>query len=312
MAASAIAQTNYFPLATGYQWVYRADGRAGASAVTVEITQQQVFQGKEYFLVEGLPQQSRLWLRSGPDGAVWMWNESKGAESIWIDFSAPPQVPFQPGSDPCSSSASIESRQAKYEGPAGAFDNALSIGYRPGGCADAGLARDVFLPSVGLVQRTYLTIAGPRTYDLIYARLGSTVIGAGESGFSLMLDKPIYWANLMPPIDPDRAAAVMTARLTVRNTSSEPLELSFSSSQRYNIRIYDGEGRVVYNWAASRLFMPVVGREVIQGEKNWVESIPLGDGARPLPEGRYAVVAELLSEGKPYWAAAHFEVRHAH
>lgn len=311
MASCAIAQTDYFPLATGNQWVYRGDGRAGVSVFTVEVKQPQTFNGREYFLVEGFPEQNRVWLRMDQEGAVYMWDEAARNQAIWIDFPAKPPVLFKPGSDPCAAHAAVESREWEYKGPIGEFKNALSVKYAPGSCADAGLERDVFLPSVGLVQRTSQTIAGPRTYDLIYARLGSTVIGGGEAGFSLTLDKHIYWANMMPPVDPARAIPMMTARLTVRNGTGEPMELNFNSSQRFNLVIYNSRGEVVYNWAATRLFMPVLGREVIQGEKNWVETIPLARGEGPLPEGRYAIVAEVLSEGKPLSATVGFEVRYA-
>ncbi len=311
MAACAFGQTDYFPLATGHQWVYRSVDRSFSSVFAVEVKQTQTFNGREYFLVEGFQEQNRVWLRADDAGRVWMWSERARAEEIWIDFAAQPPATFKPGSDFCASSAVVESREWPYKGPIGEFKNALSVKYVPGSCADAGLDRDVFLPSVGLVQRTSLTIAGPRTYDLIYARLGSTVIGGGEAGFSLTLDKHTYWANMMPPVDPARSIPVMTARLTVRNGTGEPMELNFNSSQRFNIVIYDSRGEVVYHWAAARLFMPVTGKEVINGEKNWVETIPLAHGDRPLPEGRYAVVAEVLSEGRPLSATVGFEVRYA-
>lgn len=309
-AACAFAQVDYFPLESGNQWVYRSEGRAGTAAFTVEVKQPQLFNGREYFLVEGFPTQTRVWLRKDPEGAVYMWDAEARCEAIWIDFPAQPPVVFKPGADPCAAHAAVESRQWEYKGPIGEFKNALSVKYAPGACADAGLERDVFLPWVGLVQRTEQTIAGPRVYNLVYARLGSTVIGAGEAGFSLTLDRHVYYANLMPPVDPARATPVMTARLTVRNSTSEPLELNFNSSQRFNIVIYDSDGKVVYNWMATRLFMPVVGRETIIGEKNWAETIPLAVGDRPLPAGRYAVVAELMSEGRPFSATVPFEIRH--
>jgi hypothetical protein len=136
------------------------------------------------------------------------------------------------------------------------------------------------------------------------------VISAGDVGFSLALDKHIYYANLMPPVNPVQSIPVMTARLTVRNGTQEPLELNFSSGQRFNIVIYNSAGDVVYNWAAARLFIAVTGREVITGEKNWVETIPLAQGDRPLPAGNYVAVAELTSQGKPFSATVSFEIRH--
>jgi hypothetical protein len=305
-----MAQADYFPLQTGNQWVYRSNGPVAVSVFTVEVKQPQTFNGKSYFLVEGFPEQNRLWLRTDEAARVWMWDADARMESIWIDFAAQPPGVFKPGSDPCASNAAIESRDWKYSGPVGEFNNALSVKYMPGSCADAGLERDVFLPWVGMVQRTSQTIAGPRIFDLIYARLGSTVVSGGEAGFSLTLDQAVYTANLMPPVDPRRATPTAVMRLTVRHAGREPLVLDFSSSQRFNIVIYNSDGKEVYNWAATRLFLAVTGRETVQGEKSWVEAIPLAQGDRPLPAGRYVAVAELKSEGKPFSATVTFEIRH--
>lgn len=310
IATSAFAQADYFPLESGNQWVYRSQGRTGISTFTVEVKQPQLFNGREYFLVEGFPAQNRVFLRKDQEGAVYMWDAEARSDAIWIDFPSKPPALFKPGTDPCAAHAVVESREYEYKGPIGEFKQALSVKYTPGSCADAGLERDVFLPWVGLLQRTEQTIAGPRVYNLIYARLGSTVVGAGEAGFAVTLDRHLYTADLMPPVDPARSVPVMTARLSLRNSTTEPLELNFNSSQRFNIVIYDADGKVVYNWMAARLFMPVVSREVISGEKNWVETIPLGQGGRPLPAGRYALVAELVSEGKPFSATVTFEIRH--
>jgi hypothetical protein len=114
----------------------------------------------------------------------------------------------------------------------------------------------------------------------------------------------------MPPVDPRRAVPTAVMRLTVRNSGGEPLVLDFGSSQRFNIVIYNSDGKEVYNWMATRLFLAVTGRETVQGEKIWVEAIPLAQGDRPLPAGRYVAVAELKSEGKPFSATVTFEVRH--
>ena len=39
-----------------------------------------------------------------------------------------------------------------------------------------GVESDLFLPYVGLVQRMVQTIAGPRAYELVYARLGEIAV----------------------------------------------------------------------------------------------------------------------------------------
>jgi hypothetical protein len=151
---------------------------------------------------------------------------------------------------------------------------------------DAGLAMEDWLPWVGLLRRERITIAGPRTYDLIYARLGGvTHVRAPHAGFEL---------SLMPTGDR------MLAMLTLRHTLDWPLVLTFSSSQRFDISAYDAEGREIYRWSAGRAFLTVMGREEIRGERTWVAEIPVADW----PKGDYAIRAWLTPLEGHAWSAS--------
>ena len=75
----------------------------------------------------------------------------------------------------------------------GNFGNAILVKYGPNACADAGLNGEYYLPGVGLVHRAYLTIAGPSSFDLIYARIGGrTYLSEPHISFSLALDRSLY------------------------------------------------------------------------------------------------------------------------
>ena len=103
-------------------------------------------------------------------------------ETRWYAFGAAEGESYETSIDPCSRRATVESRTHRYEGPAGVFPWALRIVYPPGVCMDAGLTEEIFFPWTGLLRRTETTIAGPRTYDLIYARTGGvTVISQPET-----------------------------------------------------------------------------------------------------------------------------------
>ena len=315
------AQPDYFPLILGSQWIYRSDGPGTFSFLTMEVVRTQEFGGNQYALVRGLTnalrqdrQSTETWLRRADDGALWAWDETARQEKLFINFAAAENESWPTLVDPCNSTGRIVSRNARYSGPLGDFVTALETRYSFGGCADAGLEGDVFLPYVGLVRRTSQTIAGPRHFNLIYARVGTaTVVSEKELSFGLTVDRSVYTANLMPPVDPRRSVPVMTARITLRNTQDEPLRLTMPSGQMYDLVIRNDKGETVYSWSKDKVFPAVIGMlEVVQGEKNFVISAPLAlSNGQPLPQGRYIAEAWLTTDGpRQFSASVGFEVRH--
>lgn len=295
-----LAQTDYFPLQTGNQWVYQ--GTQGA--VTVEVGASQSVQGNDYFLVKGLPSTPEVLLRKDGAGRILMFDAQAKQERVWLDTTVDRAAT---GVDACNADSVVESRTAKYSGPVGEFETALAVRYTYGGCADAGLESDVFLPSVGLVQRTWQTIAGTRQFDLIYAKLGETTYVRGsEVSFTLAVNRASFvpssrWFNTIPLI----------ARMTLSNSTDETLEAVFNSGQTYDLIIRNEKGEAVYRWSATRTFPAVVRQEKFpRGEKTWVETIPLttSDGTA-LPAGRYSLEAFLTTDHpKPYGATVNFQI----
>jgi hypothetical protein len=253
----------------------------------------------------------------GEDGTLYVRDPEKGQpEQVWAAFGAPEGVPYRTAVGPCNQVATIESRSAKYSGPIGEFQTGLRISYPPSGCADAGLTEEVFLPYVGLVRRTATTIAGPITYDLIYARMGGvTVISEREVSFQLSLDRSLYYANLMPPVDPRRSVPEMTARLTLRSTHERPLPLVFPSGQSYDLVLKTEDGQVVYRWSEGKAFTAVFRTEDFgPGEKNHVVVVRLaGKDEKPLPQGKYIAEAWLTTIGpRVYSASAGIEIQYVY
>ena len=282
LVASAVwGQVDYLPLQTGNQWVYR--GKTGQFTVSVE--KPATFEGREYFLVLGFPSTPEVYLRNDGKGRIQMWNAAAKRERVWLDFTAD-EAPT--GVDPCNALSRIESREAKYSGPVGEFTNALSIRYTYAGCADAGIDGDVFLPYVGLLQRSAQTIAGPRPYDLVYARLGEmAVITEPEVSFGVAVD----WA-------------ATSVRLTLRNRTDVPLVLNFPSGQTYDVAVRDEDGNGVWTWSADRTFVQILRTEQVSGERLWVVTLPA------LKPGRYSVEGWLTTTGgKRFAATTGFEVR---
>jgi len=199
--------------------------------------------------------------------------------------------------------------------PAGTFSGSLAIDYPPGNCADAGLSDETFAPGVGLLRRTSITIAGPRTLELLYARVRGVSVAGAELSFGASLDRPVYISDLQPPVDPSRAIPVLTVRFTLRNTTTTPVNLDFNTGQQYDVVIRDSSGRALYQWSLGILFAQVISRLTVgPGEKNFVLAVPLGDRAgQPFPAGRYTLEVWLTpTAGKVYAATLGFEISQVH
>jgi hypothetical protein len=187
--------------------------------------------------------------------------------------------------------------------PVGDVENALVVNYPVANCADAGLSTDAFIPYVGLIERESITIAGPRYLRLVYARLGGvTVLSEPEVAFRLALDKQRYGGENTP---------VLTARLTLRSTQSEPVELTFSSGQRFDLVIKDESGREHFRWSDGRSFTQAIESERFgPGERNWVVEVPLASrGGERLPPGKYTAEAFLATiSPRAFAASVGFEI----
>lgn len=97
------------------------------------------------------------------------------------------------------------------------------------------------------------------------------------------------------------ASQEIQVKMTLRHFNQpEPLELNFSSSQSFDIGIYNDRGERVYTWSATRLFLAQQRTERINGEQNWTAIVPVSPQLRP---GRYVIEAFLTTEGGPVFRA---------
>jgi hypothetical protein len=311
-AGLAAAATDYMPFEPGNLWIYRA----GTQTMSIEVLRTEVAGGRAYSVVREYRGDS-VWLRMDDAGSLWAYDPATGREALWAAFNSPEGTEYDTVVDACSHRARIASRATRYSGPVGEFDSALRIVYSPTGCADAGISEELYLPWVGLVRRTLTTIAGPVNFDLIYARLGGvTQIAAGGISMGLWLDRAVYTVNLMPPVDPQRTAPELAARLALANGTDAPLELVFPSGQNYDLVIRNAKDEIVYRWSDGRFFTMIYRRETLapRRERAYAVVVRLADktGA-PLPQGLYTAEAWFTTEGgKRYAATAGFEIKYVY
>jgi hypothetical protein len=311
-SGTAAAQSFEYPLQVGNQWSYRSDARGPASAAwTVEATGLDEFKGRTYTRLEGSPG-GTLWLRQARDGKVFAWSPELGDERVWLDFAEHEGVSFPSAVDPCSPQAKIVSYSRTYSGPLGEFTNAALVAYGPNGCADAGLEHEYYLPGLGLLHRTYLTIAGPRSFDLIHARIGGrTYASEPHVSFGLALDRAVYEFD---PEDPSPGSDLLTARLTLRNQRPEPLELRFPTGQIYDLTLRNAEGSIVFRWSDGRFFTQAQQAIEVAGARTDVVTLRLARrdrSGKSLAPGLYAAEGWLTTEpGLVFRASLGFEIRH--
>ncbi|MDZ4798791.1 MAG: BsuPI-related putative proteinase inhibitor [Bryobacteraceae bacterium] len=278
---------------TGNSWMYRVtQGRINRPGA-VNVGEAVEVEGRQYYKLQFFDRD--LLVRQIEDGSLLSWDADTKKESVWLPLGAAEKQTVQTTFDTCSTSATVESRNATIKTEIGEFNNALQIRYRTN-CADAGTTVQYFVPYVGLVQYESTSIAGPVTHDVVYLRTGNTAVDVKNNAFTLATDAPVYKAG---------QTAEATARVTLR--ASEQITLTFPSGQSTDMRLRDEGGKSVYFWSADKLF-PMIYRGAVPvgpGEKTWVMSFPVGQ----LAPGKYTVEGWLTTQPKLYSASITIEVK---
>lgn len=289
IGATTAEAADYFPLQVGNSWAYRVTQGRFSRPGTVNIERIERVDGRDYYRVAFFEQS--LLLRQGEDGSLIKYDAEIKSESVWLPLGAAEGDTVRTSMDDCSRAATIASTSAKVTAPVGEFENALRIAYTPN-CADAGVTEQYFLPHVGMLVHETTSIAGPVRHELVYSRTGATNVVARTNAFTLATDAPVYKAGQNE----------ILARVTLRVT--DPVTLTFPSGQSTDLRITNEKGDVVYVWSADKLFTQVFREERIEGERNWVMSVP----AANLAPGRYTAEGWLTTQPRLYSAQVTFEV----
>jgi len=286
LLATGLAYAQYFPLEVGNQWIYRLDEGPVKDLRIAEVTGKETINEREYFLYRGIQgEQSRIRLTANNELVQW---NADGSESLWADFNAAEGASFPTAFDGCTGRGKVDTRAAKAELLNRTWENGIRVSYAAAACADAGVAEDLYLPGLGLAERTYQSFTGPRRYKLTYARIGNaTVITGGEYSFRVNLAQKTYATR-----------AILQVRMTLENWTREPLKLRFNSGQSFDFAVRDAAGAAVYTWSANKLFTAEIREVAVTGEKNWTATEEV-----QLPAGEYVLEAWLTTDRKPVFKA---------
>lgn len=284
---SFAATPDYFPLQPSGSWAFRISDRWFNGPVkTLDVLGTEKFRDREYSRVSFLDR--TIYLRK-TDTGIAVFNTASGTESTWLDFESPEGRSFPVDLEPCVRAAKVGSRNAKIKTPAGEWNNAIHFTFEPS-CADAGTTNMYFVPGVGPVAYETTSIAGPVRHELIYSRAAESP----QTSFAVALNAPTYKAA---------ESITLEARVTLR--TMEPVTLTFPSGQRYDLRVWNDRGEIVYAWSADKLFAQVFSREPVgPGERTFVFEANVPN----LAVGRYVAEMWLATQSREYVGTVGFEV----
>ena len=287
--AMGMSGADFLPLAPGNQWTYQNTDSGQSFTVQVGVTQYFLNQHVYSVLKGYTPDQ--LLVRVNEYGNIVFWDQEREADILLTSFEFAGGAWFEAAARECPEMGQTQDRRVAHDGPAGAWQ-ALEIKYRNFACADAGDLSEQFAENVGMVQRVVNTIAGPRTYNLMHAKLGNQVITAGNPGSFSVAALPALETN------------TWTATLRIDPPLFSDLKLHFPSGQEFDARLRDAEGDIVWTWSAGRLFIQAEHTVAVGGGYRASITVPFPPA---IPEGQqvYTLEAWMTSaESDPRFAAA--------
>jgi hypothetical protein len=263
--ASALPAAEALPLDMGNYWIYR-DERSGES-FEIRVGQPLWLQnGRIYHQLRGYSSE-RVFARIDERGNLVVLNDETGTESLLTGFAENAETWWHAPNRECSQEGQTQERRVSYEGPGGRWRQAIDIRYRSANCADAGATAEIFAPNIGMLRRTVTTIAGPKTFDLVYAHIGNQIIETRDRArFSVSVDQPVGKDELQ-----------VTLRVDLGFTPF--IKLFFPTSQTFDVALRNSSGGIVWSWSDGKVFATAM-REQLIGNV-WTETViipkPAGD-----------------------------------
>jgi len=279
---------DFLPLAPGNHWSYQ-DAVTGQSFAIQVLATQYYLNGHVYHVVKGYTPNPLL-VRVNQYGNIVFWDQDRETDVMLISFEFARGAWFEAAARECPEMGQTQEDRVAHDGPAGAWE-ALEIKYRSFACADAGDLSEQFAENVGMVQRVVNTIAGPRKFNLTYAKLGTQTISAGSAG------------SFTVTALPGKETGTWTATLRIEQPAASDLKLNFPSGQEYDLSLRDSEGAILWTWSAGKLFAQELHSVPAHG---WSASITVPHPPA-LPEGprKFTLEAWMTTvAGEPRFAAA--------
>lgn len=287
----ALFGADFFPLQQGNTWTYREP--ATGQTFNVRVGQPVTIAGHVYYDLVGYTNTDLLVRIEETFGSLVYWDNTRNQEFLLTSFEQFEgghwEAPFR--SCPEQDGQGLLNL-VNHDGPAGPIPGVLDIRYRAIGCADAGLIEEQYADHLGMLRRVVSTIAGPRTFDVIAARIGNITIEAAPS------------ASFSVSLGPTTGAGPVLATLRLHVNSKLPVTLSFSSDQEYDFALKNSAGTTLWTWSASRTFLQALHQRIVADE--WSATVEIPWPTTPggvLQPGDYTVQAVVTNANSLPFAA---------
>lgn len=298
LAASSYA-ADYFPLTPGNRWVYQT---GAGQMIEIRAGRQQLAAGdRTYTRITGYAAQS-VWLRKHETGNVYVYDDETSGEAGMTLFEFARGARFDSRLAFCPESlGEVQEKQVTVNLGDGVERDALHITYQNLGCADVGVTDELYVDGIGLVRRTITTFTGPRTYNLVYARVGGLTFSTARGmTFQFGLDQTLLERKSAT----DAVTPVFHFELTDRSFTGVEVATPFGNEFDFIIR--DAAGNQVYKWSDGRVF-PAGFRTEQYGDRRFDVSATL-----TLPDGVYRVegwLVDVNSQDRLFASTLRFEIR---
>lgn len=280
-----LSAADFFPLLPGNSWTYRE--AATGQKFTVRVGTPVFANNRVYVSLIGYTEPT-IFVRIDDRKNLVYYNESTGADRTLTSFE-----PFEGGwweapERPCDQLGQTALQRGFHNGPGGPFKDVLQVQYRILSCADHGVVSEQYAENIGMVRRVVTTIAGPRQYDLVYARVGNTIIEANPYGrFTISVDSIQGTSN-------------MTVTLRLQTNFPYPTILPFPTAQEYDIQLRNAAGQVIWTWSDGQFFAQMPHERSVSTEYSVSVVVP-----RPPSAGLSPITVQgwLTTTGVPRYAA---------
>jgi hypothetical protein len=274
LVSASMFAADLFPLQEGNNWTYR-EPRTGGT-FTVEVGAPVALNDQTYYPLTGyvprqvlarLDDQSRLVYAdpdSGQEAVLTYFTPLDGGG--WWD--APLRM--------CGEKAQAQDK-----------DGLVELQYQILTCADAGDLSEQYAANIGMIRRVTQSIAGPRQYDLIHAKVGGIVIDT------------LPYARFSVTVDSRPNTSTVMAALRLQTSSSTPVKLQFSSGQEYDLVLRSADGRIVWKWSDGRAFVEALHDRTVNGEFSVTVPVPQPPAIPEAGPITYTLQAWLTTMGDP-------------
>ena len=261
LQSSALFAADFIPLQPGNTWTYREP--SSGQTFTVRVGLPVTIAGHQYYDLTGYTSTGLLVRIEETNGTLVYWDGLRNQEILLTDFEQFEGgywlAPFRP----CPlQDGQGQLKLGTHDGPVGPIPAVLEIQYRAIGCADVGVLQEQYADHLGMLRRVTTTIAGPRTFDLIAARVGNITMDAAPS------------ASFSVSLGPATGAGPVAATLRLHVNSPSPLTLSFSSGQEYDFALKDSAGTTLWRWSDSQTFLQALHQRIVTDEWSATVQVP--------------------------------------